>query len=131
MPLVRISLLKGRTAEYLQSVSGAIHQALVEQFEAPSNDLFQVIHQHEPGELIFDRHYQGGPRTENYVLVCITAGRPRSRAVKQAFYARLVELLRQSPGIDPEDVMVVINTTQPDEWSFAGARIVLPSGEQA
>ena len=126
MPYVRISLLKGKDPEYIKNLSDGIHQSLVESFEVPSDDRFQVIHQHEPHELIFDRDYMGGPRSENYVLICITAGRLRSTKVKQAFYMNLVERLNTLIGIRPEDVMVVINTTQADEWSFGSGNSIVP-----
>lgn len=126
MPYVRISLLKGKTPEYIKSLSDGIHQSLVESFEVPSDDRFQVIHQHELHELIFDKNYMGGPRTENYVLICITAGRIRSTKVKQAFYKCLVERLNTLIGIRPEDIMVVINTTQADEWSFGCGNSIVP-----
>lgn len=119
MPISRISLLKGKSPEYLQSLSNSLHQALVESFEVPPYDRFQMIHQHEPYELIFDRHYLGGPRSDDFVLICITAGKLRSTTTKHAFYQRLVSLLAEAPGIRPEDVMVVINTTNKDEWSFS------------
>jgi phenylpyruvate tautomerase PptA (4-oxalocrotonate tautomerase family) len=56
------------------------------------------------------------------MLFAVTAGRPRSAEVKQAFYRRLVALLSESPGVRPEDVMVVISTTNPEDWSFSGGR---------
>lgn len=120
MPMSRLSLLKGKPPAYLQALSDGLHQALVEAFEVPPDDRFQVIHQHDANELIFDRHYLGGPRSADFVLIHITAGRVRSKATKQAFYQRLVNLLVQSPGLRPEDVMVVINTTAAEDWSFAG-----------
>ncbi|MBU2838691.1 tautomerase family protein [Acidithiobacillus thiooxidans] len=126
MPYVRISLLKGKSPEYLKSLSDSLHRALVETFEVPADDRFQVIHQHERGELVFDKHYMGGPRSDNYVLICVTAGRQRSTKVKQGFYRHLVNLLQDSPGIRPEDVMVVINTTQADEWSFGSGNSIVP-----
>ncbi|MCU1742150.1 MULTISPECIES: tautomerase family protein [Pseudomonas] len=122
MPFARISLHRGKSSEYLLRLSEELHEALVESFEVPATDRFQVIHQHEVGELIFDRDYLGGPRSEDFVLIAITAGRIRDTATKQRFYRRLVERLRVAPGIDPEDVMVVISTTQADEWSFGGGR---------
>ncbi|MGP0014892.1 tautomerase family protein [Pseudomonas sp.] len=122
MPFARISLHRGKSSEYLLRLSEELHGALVESFEVPATDRFQVIHQHEVGELIFDRDYLGGPRSEDFVLIAITAGRIRDTATKQRFYRRLVERLRVAPGIDPEDVMVVISTTQADEWSFGGGR---------
>ncbi len=92
----------------------------------PPDDRFQAIHQHGPGELQFDRHYQGGPRSDDFVLICVTAGRPRSAAVKQAFYRRLVDLLAEAPGLRPEGVMVVVQTSEAADWSFGGGRQFLP-----
>ncbi len=118
MPFVRISLLRGKPQEYLKALSENVHRALTETFDVPADDRFQAIHQHDPGELIFDRTYLGGPRSDDYVVIAITAGKTRSTEVKKTFYRRVVELLGQSPGIRPEDVMIIITTTSPDEWSF-------------
>ncbi|OWJ68625.1 tautomerase family protein [Inquilinus limosus] len=120
MPLTRISLARGKPPEYLRVLSDSLHRALVDAFEVPPDDRFQVIHQHEPGELVFDRHYLGGPRSDDFVLFQVTAGRPRSTATKAAFYRCLVGHLAEAPGLRPEDVMVVISTTWLDDWSFAG-----------
>jgi phenylpyruvate tautomerase PptA (4-oxalocrotonate tautomerase family) len=122
MPYSRISLLKGKSPDYLRALSNSLHDALVEGFNVPPADRFQVIHQHEPHELIFDRDYEGGPRSDDFVLIAVTAGKPRSTEVKQAFYRCLVARLAEAPGIRPEDVMVVINTSLGDEWSFGGGR---------
>lgn len=118
MPYARISLRKGKPPEYLAALSDSLHRALVETFEVPAEDRFQVFHQHEQGELVYDPHYLAGPRSEGYVLIAITAGRPRELRTKRAFYRRLADLLAASPGIRPEDVMVVITTVQPEDWSF-------------
>lgn len=122
MPFARISLHRGKSAEYLQALSQGLHDALVESFEVPMADRFQVIHQHEVGELIFDPGYLGGPRSHDFVLIAITAGRLRDIETKQRFYRTLVERLSRAPGINSEDVMVVITTTVADEWSFGGGR---------
>lgn len=119
MPYVRISLLKGKPPGFLTALSENVHRALVESFDVPPDDRFHVIHQCEPYELVFDRHYGGGPRSDDFVLLQITAGRPRTEQAKKAFYGRLVGLLQMSPGIAPRDVMVVINTTHAVDWSFA------------
>jgi phenylpyruvate tautomerase PptA (4-oxalocrotonate tautomerase family) len=131
MPFARISLLQGKPPEYLQAVSDSVHRALVEAFEVPPDDRFQVIHQHAPGELVFDRHYLGGPRSDDYLLIAITAGRVRSTEVKRAFYRRLAERLAESPGLASRDVMVVISTTQAEDWSFADGRMSMIDGALA
>jgi len=119
MPYARISLLRGKSPAYLQALSNNLYGALVDTFEVPATDRFQIIHQLDPGELIFDRTYLGGPRSDDFVLIALTTGRPRATATKQAFYAALVERLAASPGIRPEDVMVVITTSAADEWSMS------------
>ena len=122
MPFTRISLLKGKSPDYLRALSDSLHRALVDTFEVPPTDRFQAIHQHEPGELVFDRHYLGGPRSDDFVLFAITAGKPRSAETKQRFYGRLVALLAEAPGIRPEDVMVIITATAREDWSFAAGQ---------
>lgn len=125
MPFSRISLLKGKPPDYLRALSESLHQALVECFEVPPADRFQAIHQLSPEELVFDRHYLCGPRSDDFVLIAITAGRLRTTETRKAFYRRLVELLATAPGIRREDIMVVINTTEQDEWSFGNGRATL------
>lgn len=119
MPFVRISIRRGKPNDYLAALSSSIHKAMTEAFEVPSDDLFHAIHQHDEHELIFDRHYLGGPRTQEWVAINIVAGRPRSADTKRRFYKRLTECLESSPGIAPANVMVFINSTQPEEWSLA------------
>jgi len=118
MPYARISLMKGKSPEYLRTLSDNLHRALVETFGVPTEDRFQVFHQLASDELVFDRDYLCGPRSDDYVLIAITAGRQRDTQTKQAFYRRLADLLEKSPGIRRQDVMVVINTNEADEWSF-------------
>ncbi|TBW53330.1 tautomerase family protein [Marinobacter halodurans] len=120
MPFVRISLLRGRSPDDLAILADNVHRALVEAFVVPRDDRFQIIHQLEPGELIYNRDYLGGPRSNDFVLIHVTAGKPRSRATRQALYRRLTALLADAPGINPEDVMVVISTTGSEDWSFGG-----------
>ena len=48
MPLVSISLLKGKSREHIRAVADGVHQALVETYGVPIDDRFQLIHQ--PGD---------------------------------------------------------------------------------
>ena len=120
MPFTRISLRKGKPADYLRAIGDSLHSALVEKFEVPEKDRFQVFHQHDANEITADENYMCGPRSTDYVLFCISAGRPRSASVKKAFYGRLVELLETAPGIRPEDVMVIVTNNTAEDWHFGG-----------
>lgn len=132
MPFTRISLLAGKPADYLAAVSESLDRALVDCFEVPERDRFVAIHQHQPGELIFDRTYRGGPRSDDYIFFHITTGKQRSAESKALFYRKLVENLVASPGVRPEDVMVAIVNSTVEDWSFAsGVSAAAPTGESA
>ena len=51
MPLVRIDVVKGRTAAQRRSLGDAVHRALVDALGVPAADRFQVIREHEANEL--------------------------------------------------------------------------------
>ena len=93
MPFTRISLLAGKSPDYLAAITDSLDRAMVEAFEVPETDRFVALHQHQPGELVFDRTYRGGPRSDDFVLFHVTTGKNRSHETKQRFYARLVERL--------------------------------------
>jgi phenylpyruvate tautomerase PptA (4-oxalocrotonate tautomerase family) len=119
MPFTRITLHRGKSPEYLKALSDNFHRAMVEVFEVPPTDRFQAIHQLDPGELIYDPTYFGGPRSQDFVFFDVTIGRTRTAEVKQAFYRRVVERLADDPGLRPEDVMIVITSAQREDWSFS------------
>lgn len=123
MPTVRISLHKGKQPEYLRTLADTVYDAMHDAFNVPANDQFVMLHQHDPEEFIYDRNYLGGPRSDDFVLIAITIGRPRDAQTKQAFYRRLVALLGERLGIASEDVMVQITTSESDDWSFGGGRM--------
>ncbi|MET3616242.1 phenylpyruvate tautomerase PptA (4-oxalocrotonate tautomerase family) [Rhizobium aquaticum] len=132
MPFTRISLLTGKPADYLAAVADALDRALVDCFEVPEKDRFVAIHQHRPEELIFDRTYRAGLRTDDYIFFHITTGKARSTETKALFYRRLVENLAASPGVRPDDVMVAIVNSTGEDWSFAsGLSAAVSIGEGA
>ncbi|KQR77137.1 decarboxylase [Burkholderia sp. Leaf177] len=118
MPLVRISVVKGKSPAQLRAMADGIHQALVETYNVPLKDRFQVIEQREPGEIIYDSDYLGIDRTDDLVIVHIIAGRWRDTAAKKALYSAIAQRLSSDPGVRPEDVQVIISSNDKDDWSF-------------
>jgi phenylpyruvate tautomerase PptA (4-oxalocrotonate tautomerase family) len=118
MPLVHISLLRGKSREYVRAISEGVHQAMVETYEVPAGDRFQLIHQHERDEFIYDPNYLDIRRTDDAVFIHITAGNWRDTATKKALYGSIVDRLAKDPGIRPEDVQIAISSNQRDEWSL-------------
>lgn len=118
MPLVRISLLRGKTRAYRSAIAENVYEALHESFNVPEDDRFMVITEHDPEELVFSRSYMGMARTDDFVLIQLTVSNTRTQAQKNALYARIVERLQQNPGIGPDDVMISLVEGDKGNWSF-------------
>lgn len=118
MPLVRISLRSGKSPQYRRAVADSIHRALVDAIKIPEKDRFQIITEHAPGDLIYDPSYLDIPRSDDVLLVQITLSTGRSVEVKKALYARIVQLLAESPGLRREDLFVSLIEVAKENWSF-------------
>lgn len=124
MPFTRITLRQGYSDADLHLLSALLQQALVDEFDVPEQDCFQIIEMPPAAQRVFDRHYLSGGRSENFVLFQVTAGRPRSRQQKQRFYHALCAALQTEMAIDPDDVMIIIQFNSRDEWSFSGGQML-------
>ncbi len=122
MPLVRISLLKGKSREHVRAIADSVHQGLIDAYGIPPDDRFQLIHQHEPEDFIFDADYLGIHRTADVVFIHLVAGNWRDTAKKQALYQAIADRLAARPGLRREDVQIVLSSNQRDEWSFGNGR---------
>jgi phenylpyruvate tautomerase PptA (4-oxalocrotonate tautomerase family) len=122
MPLVRISLRQGTSPEYRKAIGDGVHQALVEAFDVPAADHFQVITEHPPAGLIYDSHYLGVDRTDAVVFVQITLSTGRKPQQKRRFYKRLAELLAGSPGLRPQDLLINLIEVAWENWSFGNGQ---------
>jgi phenylpyruvate tautomerase PptA (4-oxalocrotonate tautomerase family) len=118
MPLVSIDLLKGRTPEELHAISDAVHEAMVQVLGVPERDRFQIITEHEPATLRFDRSYLDIDRDGQFVLIRVTLATGRATDIKRAFYQRLCELLSTRVGIPPADLAVAMVENAREDWSF-------------
>jgi 4-oxalocrotonate tautomerase len=118
MPLVRISLCEGKTAEYKKALADGVHRALLEALDVPAQDRFQVVTEHAAGDLIYDPTYLGVQRTDNIVLVQITLSTGRKPPQKRKLFKRMTDILAESPGLRPQDLMVNLVEVAWENWSF-------------
>ncbi len=112
MPLVNISILKGKSPEYIKAVADGINSAVIETMAFPDDDRYQIIHELEPNCL------QLQERKGDRVMMHLTMRAGRSNKSKQAFYAKAVENLAKDPGIDPGNVLITIVENHDIDWSF-------------
>ena len=118
MPLVWISLREGKPAAYRQAIGDGVHRAMVETINVPAPDRFQVITEHGPENLIYDPTYLGIERTDDVIFVRITLNAGRTTEQKRALYARMTELLSNSPGVRPQDVLISLVEVARENWYF-------------
>jgi 4-oxalocrotonate tautomerase len=119
MPLVRISLPAGHPAAHATSLSQGVHRAMVETFNVPSDDYFQVVTEHAVGVgLVGPSTFLGIEHTPNMVFVQITCAEGRSTDQKKALYARIADNLHSDAGMRREDVIINLVETKRENWSF-------------
>jgi len=118
MPLTRISLRAGKPAEYRQALTAAIQRSLVDTFNVPQDDMFMLLTEHTPDNMIYDRQYLNIERGDDFVVIQLTVSNTRTVEQKKALYRRIVDELGQSPGVRPEDVFVNLVEVGKENWSF-------------
>lgn len=118
MPLIRVSLRRGKPVDYLQALVEEVHLAMRETFNVPENDVFATISQHDEHEFFVDATYLGIERDGDAIIFQIVASNTRGVDMKRALVARLTERLSKRPGVAPRNVFVNIVETQTENWSF-------------
>jgi phenylpyruvate tautomerase PptA (4-oxalocrotonate tautomerase family) len=118
MPLVRISLLAGKPDPYRTAISNQVYEAMRATLDIPDGDRFQVITEHNGGQLVADPRFMGMERSADFVLIQIFLSRGRTTEIKQTLYHSIAERLAISPGIRLDDVMIVLTEVGLDDWSF-------------
>ncbi|HUQ25176.1 MAG TPA: tautomerase family protein [Burkholderiales bacterium] len=117
MPLVRISLVKGQPAALRRAIGDAVHRSLVEAIDVPPHDRFQILTEHEPGDLVYDSEYLGIARTDNIVIIQVTISAGRSLEKKRELYRRIADHLA-ALGVRREDVWINLIEVAKENWSF-------------
>jgi 4-oxalocrotonate tautomerase len=118
MPLVRVSLRRGKSDDYKRAIGDGVYQALRETFTVPDEDRFVTVSEHSNSEFQFSKTYMDIARTDDLVILQITVSNTRSIEQKKALFARIVELLSQQPGLRKEDVFINLLEVAKENWSF-------------
>jgi 4-oxalocrotonate tautomerase len=118
MPLIRISLRRGKPAAYRKAIADGVYQALRETFTVPDGDFFAAIDEHDAGSLLYDPHYFGMERSNDLVIIQVTVSNTRTTEQKQALYRRIAERLGKDPGIRADDIFINLVEVATANWSF-------------
>ena len=118
MPLTRISLRQGKPAFYKSAVMTQIYEAMRETFDVPEDDRFMMVSEHDEESFAYGRGYLGIERSDDLIMIQITANNTPTTEKKKALYQRIVERLASSPGVRPENVLISLVEVSKENWSF-------------
>ena len=118
MPLVRVSLRRGKSDDYKKAIGDGVYTAMREAFNIPEEDRFVVVSEHSESEFQFSKTYLDIARSDDLVIIQITANNGRTVEQKKALFARIAELLSEKPGLRKEDVFVNLVEVAKENWSF-------------
>ncbi|WP_339178102.1 tautomerase family protein [Bacillus sp. FSL R5-0560] len=122
MPFVQIHLRAGRSKEWLQTLSRAIHQSMIEEINVPADDYFQVIRQYQKSEFFYDPCYLQVERTDELIYIHFTLKDSRTTEQKKSFYHSVASRIHSELGVRKKDVFIILAGNQDEDWSFGDGR---------
>jgi len=118
MPHTHIALRRGKPPQYRQAIMEQVYAAMRETFNVPEDDRFMIVTQHDADEFLYGKHYLGIDRSDDLVLIQITANNTRTLEQKKALFAAIAKKLGDNPGLRPQDVLVNLVEVAKENWSF-------------
>jgi 4-oxalocrotonate tautomerase len=121
MPLARIDLIEGKSAEYRRTIADVVYDKMIECLGVPE-DRFQTVTEHKAENFFFDPDYLGIHRSENCIfiqLIFLDVATPEQKA---AFYKAVVDQLYDKLQVRREDVFFNLVTVQPADWSMGNGQ---------
>jgi 4-oxalocrotonate tautomerase len=116
MPLIHISMRTGKPEAYRQAIFDSLYRALRETLDVPEDDQFMTITEHDARNFRYGAAF-GVNRSDDLLYIQVTVFNTRTVEQKKALFRRIAELLRESPGVRPEDVFVTIADAPKENWS--------------
>ncbi|MEN3292725.1 MAG: hypothetical protein V7642_1978 [Burkholderiales bacterium] len=119
MPLVRIDVPQGKSAEYRRTISDVVYDTTIKVLNVPKDNRFHVISEHATTNLLIDPTYYGIHRSENAIIIQITLNEGRATLeLKKVYYKALADGLHERLGLRREDVFINLVEVKKENWSL-------------
>ena len=118
MPLVHVSLRRGKPAAHRQAILDGIYRALRATFDVPEEDRFMTITEHDETDFSYSRTYLGIDRSDDLVMIQLTVSNTRTVEKKKALFRQIAANLTADPGLRSEDILINLVEVLPENWSF-------------
>jgi phenylpyruvate tautomerase PptA (4-oxalocrotonate tautomerase family) len=118
MPLVRVNLLKGRSAEEKDSIATSIQTALVSTLEVPEADQYQLFNEYDGESFRHTSGYLGMTYTDQLLIIEITIREGDDDELKKSLLAEINRNLVAAGVVGGDDVFVLITEIRDANVSF-------------
>ena len=115
MPLVKVEIIKGKTAEYKKILLQSIHDALVAALQIEDDDRYQRLY-----ELDADCFERRAAKTDRFTLIELTLFPGRSKEIKRQLIKETARLLFERLEIQASDIMMIMHEPPLDNWGCYG-----------
>ncbi|MBK5504920.1 tautomerase family protein [Bacillus mycoides] len=107
--------------EELKKIGECIHLSLIEHFNIPENDYFQIFLPYQQNQFLYNPYYlleRGEMRTENMIHVSITCGPGRTVQQKKGLYQSISFEISACSNLKVTDIFITLHETAAENWSF-------------
>ena len=130
MPFVYFDIVRGRSRDQIRALLDSAQTALVEAFETPERDRYQLVTEHSPDEMIIQDNGLGIDRSENIVAIHLINRRGmKTQAQKEKLYELLARNLKRDCDLDPADLVVVITENESEDFSVGYGKAQYLNGD--
>lgn len=120
MPFVRVSYSEEKyTKNDIPLISENILNSLIEEFNVPPKDYFQVFDSHKKEEILYDKNYLiSKNRTDGVLYIQIICGSGRTKEQKKKLYMNIADKLFVNCKVPKENVFIILIEAELEDWSF-------------
>jgi hypothetical protein len=128
MPLLKFHMFEGKSEEEIKNILDVTHDVMVEAFDVPARDRYQVVHEHKKYQLVIEDTGLGFERTDNFLLIHMIS-RKRTKEQLTTFYQDLAYALEEKCNIASTDLMFSVSSNGDDDWSFGEGKAQFLTGD--
>ena len=114
MPLVTVTMIKGRPTGFRKSILDVIHASLVTAFKIPDHDRYQRII-----EIDAENYEYPSGKSDYFMTIEMTVFPGRSVEAKRMLYQEIVKGLK-TLGIPGDDILIVLKEPPLQDWGIRG-----------
>ncbi|MGX7244987.1 tautomerase family protein [Enterococcus quebecensis] len=129
MPLLKFDLIEGRSEAEIKQLLDVTHEVVLEAFEVPKGDRYQIVTQHKACEMVMEDTGLGFQRDSAKMITLTIISRERTTPQKETFYRLLAQRLEELCGIPSKNLLVSFVINDDADWSFGFGKAQFLTGE--